>query len=67
MTLYRKLETYREIYNEATDQDRAAVDEAVGRLVISLADYGFDVPHDDRLENVVTAVVKYLVESGNAI
>ena len=67
MTLDRKLDAYREIYDGANDIDRDAIDEAFDAAFKVLKKYGYHVPGDDRSENVVTAIVKYLVESRNAL
>lgn len=67
MTLDRRLETYREIYDAANDSTRNDIDDAIEDLRKNLFLMGYAAAMDDRLENLVTAVVKYLVESGNAL
>ena len=41
--------------------------DACDRLMKRLHQHGYDTPGNDLFENVVTAVVKYLVEAGNAL
>ena len=67
MSLDRSLETYRELYYDAADLDRDAIDDAFEAAYKVLQRHGFTLSGTDLSENLVTAIVKYVVESGNAI
>ena len=67
MTLDIRLATYRELYYGAGDQTRDDVGAPLDELLRELRARGYEITGGDRLANLETAVVKYLVESGNAI
>lgn len=67
MSLDRGLETYREIYRHTDDRTTNEIDSLFDDLQSSMYGLGYKTAQDDRAENLLTAIVKYLVESGNAI
>lgn len=67
MSLDRRLETYHELYHEAGDTDRNTVDEAFEAVRDVFQSYGWETATNDYAEDLVSAIVKYAVLSGNAI
>lgn len=67
MSLDPKLQTYREIYYESSASTQNDIDVVFDIIQAELRHRGYHLAVDDGAENLVTALVKYLVESGNAI
>lgn len=63
MSLDRSLSEYREAYMEASSDFVLAIDEAFEAAQRVLKEAGFRVANDDHAENLVTAIVKYVVIS----
>lgn len=62
MSLDRSLSQYREMYQNGT-LDSATIDKAFDACYAVLKARGIPIANDDRAENLVAAIAKYVVES----
>lgn len=67
MILDRNLPPFRDIYDNEDGTYRKAIDAAFNAAHKSLKDSGFKCAGDDRAENLVTAIVKYVEVSGPTV
>jgi hypothetical protein len=49
-------------YNQLTPEEKFAVDEAYRHMIPVLTDQGLEVTGDDRAEELVNAIAKYVLE-----